>query len=90
MFEGEIPDRVKHSDLWLEWISNYRKGWEKRLAREETERADTEWIAMFVATMAGTMENAPVARRREIIREINSVMTEAGLWPPVKMPELTD
>ena len=78
------PDRVKWSDKILDWIADYRREWEARLATQHLVNVGTEWIAIYVAQQACTLENAPIADRRAVIREIKAVMAEANL--PIELP----
>jgi hypothetical protein len=83
----DIPDRVKHSDNWLDWISANEKRWQKRLAREATERASTEWICEYIAAQALTMQHAPLEARTAACAEILATLRDAGLWPPAEIPD---
>jgi hypothetical protein len=74
------PDRMKWSDTILDWIADYRRRWEKRLARVDADLASTEWLCSYIAAQACTLEHAPIADRRAVIREIEAVMTQSGLW----------
>lgn len=88
----DIPDRLKHSDVWLDWISKFKAEWEKRLAREAAERASTEWLCEYVATMALTLQHADLEARKAGCAEIVAVMRDAGLWPPheITAEEITE
>jgi len=87
MSDVDIPDRLKHSDNWLDWISNYKAEWEERLAGEEAERAITERLTLWVATIAETMVNAPVGHRRQMVAAIQRELREYGIWPPLDAPD---
>lgn len=78
----DVPDRLKHSDVWLDWISKLIRKWQKRLAREEAERANIIWLTEYVATLALTMHHAPQEARAAVCEEIHHVMQDHGIWTP--------
>lgn len=69
-------------DFILDWISDYRTRQEKHVAKVEAQRANTEWLCLYVAALATTLENADQVARRKVIAEINDAMCADGLWSP--------
>jgi beta-glucosidase-like glycosyl hydrolase len=83
----DTPGRIKRMDDALDHILKLRRKAQKELAKQETERAATEWIAQYVATMALTMQHATLEAREAACTEILNTLRDAGLWPPAEIPD---
>ena len=75
MTSVDPPDRVKHSDEWLDWIGAYRLDWEDRLFK-------IEQSTLLIATLAETMVNGDAAHRRAMHNAIQRELGSLGIWPP--------
>lgn len=90
--EPLIPGVRNPLDIALGWIHKREKHWEKKLAKHETARAETQWVCEYIAAQALTMQHAPLEAREAVAREIIATMRDAGLWPPAEITpdELTE
>ena len=73
----EIGKAGRAIDAALDHILKQRR----QLALEETERASTDWVLMYVGALIDTMVHAPLRDRERFAAEIGEVIRDMGIVP---------
>ena len=78
----EVGRSGRREDDLLDFINRQADHYRKLIALEETERASTDWVLMYVSALIDTMVHAPVADRQRFAAEIHDVIVEMGIITP--------
>ena len=76
-----LPEQGKAAraiDAALDHILKQRR----QIALEETERASTDWVLMYVSALIDTMVHAPQQDRERFAHEIHDVIVDMGIIEP--------
>jgi len=75
----EVGKAGRAIDAALDHINQQAEHYRRLIALEETERASTDWVLMYVSALIDTMVHAPVADRQRFAAEIHDVIVEMGI-----------
>jgi hypothetical protein len=76
-----LPEQGKAAraiDAALDHILKQRR----QIVLEETERASTDWVLMYVSALIDTMVHAPQQDRERFAHEIHDVIVDMGIAQP--------
>jgi hypothetical protein len=78
----EVGKSGKREDDLLDFINRQAEHYRKLIALEETERASTDWVLMYVSALIDTMVHAPEGDRQRFATEIHDVIVDMGIVTP--------
>jgi len=78
----EVGKAARAIDGALDHINAQAEHYRKMIALEETERASTDWVLMYVSALVDTMVHAPEVDRARFAAEIHDVIVEMGIVVP--------
>jgi hypothetical protein len=78
----EVGKTGKAIDAALDHINAQAEHYRKMIALEETERASTDWVLMYVSALVDTMVHAPEGDRQRFATEIHDVIVDMGIVTP--------